>query len=66
MTVIVASSMGLADKTDACRAIFNESATTVPELDVDIKEADVRIIPISMEYVVGQPEYFLYPMIEMS
>lgn len=45
MKKVVVSSMGLSSDSKPCKAIHNTCSTAVPELDLSIEEADVRIIP---------------------
>ena len=50
MTDIVLSGIGFPSNIDPSQGIFNESdPTPVPHLDLDIEEADVRIIPHALD-----------------
>jgi len=47
ITDIVVSGIGFSPNIDPCQGIFNSSyPTSVPDLDVNIEEADVRTIPM--------------------
>ena len=51
MTDVVISAMGMSSDMQTCRAILSDCDTTLPELDVDIEEADARIIPHALHAV---------------
>jgi len=50
ITDIVVSGIGFSPNMDPCQGIFNSSyPTPVPDLDVNIEEADVRTIPHALD-----------------
>jgi len=50
ITDIVVSGIGFSHNIDPCQGIFNGSyPTPVPDLDVNIEEADVRTIPHALD-----------------
>ena len=48
---VVISSMGHSSDIKSCKVIHNACSTAVPELDLNIEEADVRIIPHALHAV---------------
>ena len=51
MTDVVVSGVGVSPEMEPCRAILSDCDTTLPDLDVDIEEADVRMIPHTLHAV---------------
>lgn len=48
---VVVSAMGVSSEFEPCRAIINGCDVTLPDLDIEIEEADVRMIPHAVHAV---------------